>query len=559
MPYITEIIGKGHSLMLRFLLAGSHTLHPRSSSMSRSDPLLWTRSHGILKYAIAILALATALILVQWPPLHLEAAPASLLFCAVMVSAWFGGFRAGLVATVLASLAFDYYFLSPIHSLSAKPGEIPRLIVFAGSAFVIGSLSAAQRSATESLRAARDHLIETVDALQKTNDALRAETTVRTQAEEKLRRSEGYLAEAQRLSHTGSWASIPALNEIKYFSEECYRMLGFDPQTGPPPYEAFFQRVHPDDQDKLKIAVETAGRENVEFELDYRVIPPDGQIRDIHVLGHPVFNPSGDLVEYVGTVMDVTERRRAEEEREKLRQAQADLAHVSRVTTMGELTASLAHEIKQPIAAAIIDANACLRWLARDEPDLEEARAAAMRVVKDATRASEIVSHVRLLFKKGAVERELVDVNEIIREMTVLLQNEIMRYSIAVHTELATELPQVVGDRVQLQQVLMNLILNSIDAMREGDEVRELVIKSHSAESGQLTVSVCDTGVGLPPQQAEQIFNAFFTTKSQGTGMGLSISRSIVESHEGRLWAAAGSPRGATFHFTLPTNVEAHE
>lgn len=527
--------------------------------MSRSDPLLWTKSHGIYKYAIAVLSVAIALILARWPPLHLEAAPASLFFCGVMLSAWFGGFRPGFLATVLSTLAFYYYFLPPIHSLAAKPEEIPRLLVFAVSAFVVGTLSAAQRSATESLRVARDDLIGTVQELQKTNDALRAETMVRNKAEEKLRRSEGYLAEAQRLSHTGSWASIPAMNEIKYFSEECYRMLGFDPQHGPPQYEEFFQRVHPDDQDKLKTAVETAGREKVEFELDYRVIPPGGQIRDIHVLGHPVFSPSGDLVEYVGTVMDVTERRRAEEEREKLRQAQADLARVSRVTTMGELTASLAHEIKQPIAAAITDANTCLRWLARDEPDLEEARAAAKRVVKDAARASEIVSHVRMLFKKGVAVRESVDVNEIIREMLVLLHNETTRYSIAIRAELSADLPQIMGDRVQLQQVMMNLILNSIEAMRETDGTRELAIKSQQVENGRLMVSISDTGVGLPPQQAEQIFNAFFTTKPHGTGMGLSISRSIVESHGGRLYASANSPRGASFHVTLSTKIEVHE
>jgi signal transduction histidine kinase len=559
MRQISQISEKGHSLMLRFLLAGSDTLHPRSRSMSRSDPFLWAMSHGIRKYAIAVLSVIAALILPRWPPLHLEAAPASLFYCAVMLGGWFGGFGPGYLATALSTFAFYYYFLPPIYSLAAKPEEIPRLIVFAGASFIVATLSAAQRSATESLRVARDNLIGTVQELQKTNDALRAETMVRNKAEEKLRRSEGYLAEAQRLSHTGSWASIPAMNEIKYFSEECYRMLGFDPQPGPPRYEEFFQRVHPGDQNKLKTAIETAGREKVEFDLDYQVILPGGQIRDIHVLGHPVFSPSGDLVEYVGTVMDVTERRRAEEEREKLRQAQADLAHVSRVTTMGELTASLAHEIKQPIAAAITDANTCLRWLARDEPDLEEARAAAKRVVKDATRASEIVSHVRLLFKKGASERELVDVNEVIQEMIVLLHSETTRYLIAVRAELAADLPEVMGDRVQLQQVLMNLILNGIEAMRETDGIRELAIKSHSAENGHLLISVSDTGVGLPPQQAEQIFNAFFTTKLHGTGMGLSISRSIIESHEGRLWAAANSPRGASFFITLPTEVEVHE
>jgi PAS domain S-box-containing protein len=527
--------------------------------MSTSDPFWWTRSHGTRKYAIAILSVAIALILSQLPALHLEAAPASLSFCAVMLSAWFGGFRPGFLATGLATLAFYYYFLPPIHSLAAKPEEIPRLLVFAVSALFVGTLSAAQRSATESLRGARNDLLGTVRELQKTNEALQAESIERTHAEDKLRRSEAYLAEAQKLSHTGSWAWRVATQEIIHSSEEHSRLLGFDSEEGPWSLERLRGRVHPEDRDELSDIWRQAVREDKDYETDFRVLLPGGAVRYIHAVGHPFFNESGNAVEFIGTSMDVTERKRAEEEREKLRQAQSDLAHVSRVTTMGELTASLAHEIKQPIAAAITDANTCLRWLARDEPDLEEARAAARRVVKDATRASEIVSHVRLLFTKGASERELVDVNEVIREMTVLLHNEIKRYSIAVRTELAADLPQVMGDRVQLQQVMMNLILNSIEAMRETDGTRELAIKSQPAENGRLMVSVSDTGVGLPQQQADQIFNTFFTTKLHGIGMGLSISRSIVESHEGRLWAANNSPQGASFHFTLPRTVEANE
>jgi C4-dicarboxylate-specific signal transduction histidine kinase len=225
---------------------------------------------------------------------------------------------------------------------------------------------------------------------------------------------------------------------------------------------------------------------------------------------------------------------------------------------VGELAASMAHEVNQPIGAAVTDANTCMRWLARDQPDLEEARAAAMRVVKDATRASEIISRIRLLFNKGTSERELVNVNEVIGEMIFLLRSEAIRYQISVRTELAPDLPQVMGDRVQLQQVLMNLMINGIDAMKEVDGTRELVIKSQPAGSGKLLLSVSDLGVGLPPQQADQIFNAFFTTKSHGTGMGLAISRSIVESHGGRLWALANSPRGAHFYFTLSANTQVH-
>ncbi|HET8922458.1 MAG TPA: ATP-binding protein [Candidatus Acidoferrum sp.] len=266
--------------------------------------------------------------------------------------------------------------------------------------------------------------------------------------------------------------------------------------------------------------------------------------------GGALFEEGGN--EGVAFVMDITERKRAEEERERLRQALADLAHITRVTTMGELTASLAHEIKQPMAAAVTDARTCLRWLGRDEPELGEAREAAARVVKDVTRASDIISRIGLLFKKGASQRELLDVNEIIQEMIVLLRNEASRYSISIRSELASDLPKVIADRVQLQQVLMNLMLNGIEAMKDLSPAGELMIRSRR-ENGQAVISVSDTGVGLPPERAHQIFDPFFTTKPEGTGMGLTISRSIVESHDGRLWATPNPERGATLHFTLPT------
>jgi signal transduction histidine kinase len=229
------------------------------------------------------------------------------------------------------------------------------------------------------------------------------------------------------------------------------------------------------------------------------------------------------------------------------------------VSSMGELTASLAHEVNQPIASAITDANTCLRWLSRDQPDLEEARAAASRMVQDGRRAGEIVKRIRLLFKRDSRQRESVDLNEIIREMALLLYSEAIQFAVLVRTELAADLPQVMGDRVQLQQVLMNLMMNSIDAMKDAEGMRELILQSRRGEDGQVLISVSDTGVGIPPQQADQIFNAFFTTKPHGTGMGLRISRSIVESHGGRLWAVDNAPRGASFRLTLPAKVEARQ
>ncbi len=250
-------------------------------------------------------------------------------------------------------------------------------------------------------------------------------------------------------------------------------------------------------------------------------------------------------------IASLSEQKRAEE---ALREAQANLAHVSRVTTMGELCASLAHEVNQPITAAVANADACLNWLARENPNLEKARESAMRIVEDGTRAAEIISRIRLLCKKGTPQRELVDVNEVIQGLIVLLRSQITRYLISVRMELAADLPQVRGDRVQLQQVMMNLMMNSIDAMKDVDGARELAIKSHRTGNEQLMVCVSDSGVGLPSQQADQIFHAFFTTKPHGIGMGLAICRSIVESHSGRLWAADNSPRGASFHLILPTS-----
>ena len=530
-------------------------------------------------------------------------------------------------------------------------------------------------------------------------------------------RSEAYLAEAQRLSHTGSFGWKVSTGEI-ILSEETFRIFQYD-RTTKPTVELVLQRVHPEDLALVQQTIECAARDGKNFEHECRLVMPDGSVKYVHVVARASSDESGSI-EFVGAVMDITERKRAEmllggEKRllemiargdsrvaildalcrlvetlasgslcsillldpntnclrhgaapnlpvayataidgiaigpsvgscgtaayraervtvcdiaadplwadyrdlalahglqacwsvpilssagrvlgtfatyyreprsptpyehhvierithlasiaiegeraeEALRQAQGEIARVSRVTTMGELTASVAHEVNQPIAAAITDANTCLRWLAGDTPNLEEARAAAMRVVTDSRRAAEIISRIRLLFKKGVPERELVDVNEVIREMIILLRNEAAQFSISMHADLAADCPQVMADRVQLQQVLMNLMINGLDAMKDLSGTRELVLKSQKADDAQVRVSIRDTGVGLPPQQAHQVFNAFFTTKPHGTGMGLRISRSIVESHGGRLWAGDNSPRGACFCFTLPTQADA--
>jgi PAS domain S-box-containing protein len=374
--------------------------------------------------------------------------------------------------------------------------------------------------------------------------------------EERLRRSEEYLAEAQRLTHTGSWAWRVAGRDALHLSEEWYRIYGFEPENGPPAFEEHLQRIHPEDRAKWQEALDRAMAEKSDYEVEFRILLPDGSVKHIHTVGHPVLNASGALAQFVGSSTDITEHKLAEE---ALRQAQVDLAHVSRVTTMGEFTASLAHEVNQPITAAVNGASTCVRWLTRDEPDVGEAREAALGVIRNAKRAADIINRIRSISKKGESKRQLADANELIRETIALLQNEANRYSVSIRTDLNSDLPKVMADSVLVQQVMMNLIMNSIDAMKDVDQTRELAIRSRRAEDQQLIISVTDTGVGLPPQQAEQIFNAFFTTKAYGTGMGLRISRSIIESHGGRLWAANNSPRGASFCFTLPTKAEAEE
>jgi len=292
-----------------------------------------------------------------------------------------------------------------------------------------------------------------------------------------------------------------------------------------------------------------------DYDLEYRIRRTDGAVRSLRSLGH--HNPSGEIGEYVGITMDITERKRAEEERERLRQLEADLAHINRVNMMGELAAALAHEIKQPITASITSANACLRWLAHDPPDLERAREAATRVERDGNRAADVINRLQSFYKKGAPpEREMVDVNDVIQEMTVLLKNEAVRYAITIDLELEADVPDILADRVQLQQVFMNLMLNAIEAMK--DAGGELKIRARLNPEGQLMISISDTGVGLPAENTERIFDAFHTTKPQGTGMGLAITRSIVASHGGRVWATPNQGSGATFHFTLPVEAEAH-
>jgi PAS domain S-box-containing protein len=373
---------------------------------------------------------------------------------------------------------------------------------------------------------------------------------------QELRREQAYLAEAQRLTHTGSWAANFVTGQNFHLSDETVRMHGFDPSEKAIPFERFFNTVHTEDQQAVRAALENATRTGTDYDIEYRICrADDGEIRFFRSLGH--HHPSGEMADYVGTTMDITEQKHAEQERDRLRQLEADLAHIHRVNMMGELAAALAHEIKQPISASITSANALLRWLAHDPPDLERVRAAATRIEQDGNRAADVINRLRSFYKKGAPpEREIVDVKEIIQEMIVLLSDEAVRHSITILSEINAETPNILADRVQLQQVFMNLMLNAIEAMKNTGG--EMTIRSGLNQKGQILISISDTGVGLPLENTERIFDAFHTTKPQGTGMGLAITRSIMESHGGRIWATRNQGAGATFHFTLPVEVEAN-
>ncbi len=377
--------------------------------------------------------------------------------------------------------------------------------------------------------------------------------TERKRAEQALRQSEAYLAEAERLSHTGSWAFDVASNKYVYASEECGRIFELEAQEEWPTRGALSRLIHPEDWPRVNEAFEKSLRDKVDTSSEFRITLRSGTVKHVHAIRHPVLNDAGDVVKLVGTVMDITERKRAEEERERLRQLEAELAHINRVSLMGELASSIAHEVNQPLSGVVSNANACLRWLAGDAPNLEEVRETARRILRDGKRAAEVIARIRALAKRAETPQERLDLNETMREVLVLLGDEAKRKGARIHTDFAEDLAPVAGDQVQLQQVVLNLVMNGIEAMSSGGErARELGITTRNLDPDQVQVTVEDSGTGLDPNALDKIFDPFYTTKPTGMGMGLSICRSILEAHGGRLWATAKDGPGAVFHFTLP-------
>jgi len=760
-----------------------------------------------LRCAFTLVSVASAVILAMVVDHYWQSSPyVSLFLCAVLCSAWFGGLRQALLAIALSVLAFAYYFVPPIHTLAVNLNELPRLILFAVAALLVGALAAAQRSTTVSLRRTRDELFEKVQELERSNDALHAENAERKQAENALRRSEAYLAEAQRLSHTGSFGWKAASGEIQW-SEETFRIFQYDPKTKPT-VDLIVQRVYPDDTALVKEIIGRASQDGKDFDFEHRLRMPDASVKhvrivaraekgetgglefvgavmdvtvlkeveakirliintvpgllwtarpdgwvdflnqrwldytgmtleqglgwawqpgyhpddlgnllskwrtavaerkplevearlrrfdgeyrwflkrafplfdnagnvlgwyggniDIHDLkearvaleealarikkseaslrtiidtipalawsseadgsvefvnlrwsnytgltteqargwgwqaaihaedvvwlsdqrritmasgkpfelearmrrydgqyrwfmhrAEPLLDEHGRIVKWYGTNTDIDDRKRAEE---ALRRAQAELTHITRITTMGELTASIAHEVNQPLTAVVNNANACLSLLPNGTPSLEEVREALTEILEDADRASAVITRVRQLARKAPSENILLDLRDVVTDILALARYESASRRVTIRTELPQELPRVSGDRVQLQQVLLNLVMNGMDAMSHVKEAQRVLIICGRRETqdgvSQALVSVQDSGSGFKPEEMDRLFEAFYTTKSQGMGMGLAISRSIIEAHGGRLWAEANQGPGATFLFSLPAAPE---
>jgi PAS domain S-box-containing protein len=692
---------------------------------------------AMFRYGLAVLSVAAALFIRELLRTYFEPTPNSFFFCAIAISSWLAGFGPGLVACLLSVALIDYHFTAPYYTLKIGAEDLPRVIVFFVSAASISWLSASQERARESLRQARDELERKVQErtaeLRGINKELRAEIAERKNAEAALLSSETRLKEAQAIAHLGSY-EVDVLTGQTRWSDEIFRILGLDPANGSLSRRDFIEHiVHPEDREYAMQRYHEVIHEGKVYNLECRVVRPDGTIRFVQSMAQAIKSQDGIVVRLVGALLDITERKQAQdnlarlnrtlqtlyqcnqalihateeyellqavcrilvevgglrmawvgyreldsqktirpvaqagydqgyvesikatwddsqwrgqgptgtairtgkpswtknirtdssiapwreealkrgyssnislplvsdgvpfgaltlyveephafnertveqftelannlaygvialrtrEERKRaedaLQKAQVELAHVTRVMTLGEMTASIAHEINQPLAAVANNAAACLRWLSGQPPNLEEARQSAKLIIGDVHRAGEIIRRIRALAKKSPPRNDCLNINETIVEVIALARGEIERHRVSLQTQLASDVPLILGDRIQLQQVILNLIINAVEAMGgTSDGPRELLVSSRKDDSQGVLVAVRDSGPGLDPNSLDHLFTAFFTTKPKGMGMGLAISRSIIEAHGGRLWAVPNDGPGATFQFTLP-------
>jgi two-component system, LuxR family, sensor kinase FixL len=520
-------------------------------------PALPRRLPVALRWGLAVVSVGVAAALTTGPggewlfhePPERFVHSITLLYAAVVLSAWLGGVGPGLLAALLASLVVDIFITPPLFSVTLDFDFVLRIALFALSAVLVGWLSARRRRMEDALRLSRDELEVRVQErtadLTRSNEQLHAEIAARTRAEETLRE------QAALLDLTHDTVFVRDENDvITYWNRGAEELYGWARN------EAVGKKSH-----DLNQTVFPAPLEDINAEL-IRTGRWEGELIHTRRDGTKVVvasrwslqrdaeeRPAGTLE----TNNDITERKRAEE---ALQESQAELAHVSRVTTLGELAASIAHEINQPLAAIVADASACLNWLGADPPPLQQVRVALAAVVDDGNRAAEVLTRIRALLARSVVARQPCQVDRIMADVLPLVRPELRRHGISLQMSLAVDLPPVLADRIQLQQVLINLLVNAAEAMREiPAERRHLVVRAIRETMEDLAlvvVEVEDAGVGLREAEAGQLFDPFYTTKPGGLGMGLSISRSIIEGHGGRLWATANPDHGATFHFALP-------
>jgi PAS domain S-box-containing protein len=500
-------------------------------------------------YGLAVALVVSIMLFAEWLEAHFVGAPVSLLLCAVMFSGWFGGVGPGLLAAVLAFLVFDYEFVAPLHSRIISALEIPRVFAFGISAFLIGLLSGEQCRKAESLRRARDELADTYRELQMTNKALRQENRMRGQAEAALRESEQRFRDFAETGSDWLWETGPD-HRLTQISEHIHR-LGVLPakRLGFTRWEIAADHKEDDEKWRAHIAAHEAHAPFRDFV--YSLEHDDGSRIYVKTSGKPVFDSAGRFQGYRGIGSDVTAEVQHRKAEKALRQAQTELAHVTRVTMLGELTASIVHEVNQPLASIATNGDAALRFIQRDEPDIAEVQDALGDMINDCRRATDIVQRVRALCRKSDPQLVSLDLNELIEDTIRLVQRELRDQGITLHQDLGVALPAVRGDRVEIQQVLINLVMNGMEAMAAIDQRgRNLLIRSHQ-NGDQVLVAVEDAGTGIDAASIDRLFTSFYTTKPSGLGMGLSICRSIIEAHGGKLWAAQNVGPGATFQFTL--------
>jgi PAS domain S-box-containing protein len=512
----------------------------------------WANPPVILRYAVAIVLVGGAIPLEQRMEEYLIGAPALLFLCAVMLSAWFGGFRPGLFAAAIALFSFAYYFALPGHTLAIDPKELPRVGIFALAVLVVGLLSAAQRGVAQSLRRARDDLDGANKELKRTNDALRAENAERIRIEEALRESEQRFRDFAETGSDWLWETGPD-HRFLSISKQIYA-AGVDAQLGQRRWDFVDDVDNEPEKWRPLIAAHNARQPFRDFA--YRLRRLDGATIHVSTSGKPIFDSKGIFLGYRGVARDVTAEVQGREAEKALRQAQTELAHVTRVTTLGELTASIVHEVNQPLAAISMNGEACLRFLDQQTPDLHEVRGALVDMIGNSHRAADVIQRIRALCRKAEPQKAPLDLNEVIDEVLYLIQREVIEHGVAMRRELAPNIAPVLGDRVELQQVIINLVMNGMEAMSSvANGKRDLMIRSQQ-NIDEVLVAVEDSGVGIAPENVDRLFNSFYTTKPSGMGMGLSICRSIIEAHGGKLWAASNSGPGATFQFTLPRRQE---